>query len=170
MTILELLITLAILGILAAVSLPSFMDTLGRMSSNSAARSLAATLSLARSEAVKSGFDVSICPTLDGADCEAASWNSGWIVFIDVNNDADGDAGSIDATDRVIRVFEPLAGMDVTVNPAVDLVEYDSKGYGKNASILTFTICPTDGNAENARQVEVGLSGRARIVEEGLGC
>jgi type IV fimbrial biogenesis protein FimT len=170
LTILELLIVLAILGILAAVSFPGFMDTLGRMSANTAARSLASALSLARSEAVKAGMDVSLCPSDDGLDCAAGSWNSGWIVFIDANDDADGDTGSIDAGDRVVRVFEPLAGMNLTVSPATDLMRYDSKGYGKNAAILRFTICPLNEDNANARQVEVSLSGRARIVEEGLVC
>lgn len=169
-TILELLIALGILGILATLSIPSFMDTLGRMSANSAARGLAGTLSLARSEAVKTGADISICPTADGVDCISGSWNTGWIVFVDTNADADGDSGSIDAGDRILRVYEPLAGMELAVNPLVDLVQYDSQGYGKNASLLTFTICPLDGNAANARQVEVSLSGRARIESEGLAC
>src|SRR3990167_4880706 len=169
-TILELLIALAILGILATVSLPGFMDMLGRMSANSAAMALAGTLSLARSEAIKSGFDVSICATQDGADCDAGNWSKGWIVFVDANTDANGDIGSVDVGDTVIRVFEPLAGMSLVVSPAVDLVQYDSRGYGKNSSILTFTICPLDGNDENARQIEVSLSGRARIEEEDLSC
>lgn len=170
MTILELLITMAILGLLSTLAVPSFIDTLGRMSSKSAARSLASTFTLARSEAIKAGQDVSICPTSDGLDCAADSWNRGWIVFIDANGDADGDTGSIDAGDRVIRVYEPLSGMDVTVAPPTDIVRYDSKGYGKNTALLRFTMCPLDGNADNARQIEVGLSGRARFVEGGLGC
>jgi type IV fimbrial biogenesis protein FimT len=170
MTILELLITLAILGIVSFMAVPSFIDTLDRMNSSSAARSLAATFTLARSEAVKAGLDVSICGSQNGADCAANGWNGGWIVFIDANADADGAAGSIDAGDRILRVYEPLGGMVVTVAPATNIVRYDSKGYGKNASLLTFTMCPLDGDASNARQIELGLSGRARFIDEVAGC
>lgn len=75
MTILELLITMALLGIVAALALPSMMDGLGRSSARAATRSFTSALSLARSEAVKTGSGVSICPSLDGEDC-AAGWGT----------------------------------------------------------------------------------------------
>lgn len=166
-TMLELLIAIAILGILAAVSLPSFMDTLGRWSANSATRSLASSLNLARSESIKQGLDVSICPTNTGTDCVANAWNGGWIIFVDANGDADGAAGSIDAGDTIIRVYEPLSNMSVTTTPAnTNLLEYDRKGFGANAAAVTMLICPMDGNDDNARQLIISLSGRARINED----
>ena len=155
-TVLELLVTLAILGILSVLAVPSLIDTLSRMSVNSA-------LSLARSEAVKRVQDVSICPTLDGSDCVSGSWASGWVVFVDSNNDADGGAGSIDTGDTVIRVFESLADLNLTIT-------YDNKGYGKNAAILTFRLCPGDGNAANAKALEISFTGRARISDDVGSC
>lgn len=165
-TTLELLITVAILGILAAIAVPPLMDTLARMSVNSATRTLASSLSLARSEAVKRGQDVSICPTLDGSDCVSGMWAGGWIVFVDANNDADGATGSIDPGDTVIRIFESLSDLDLTITPNTDLLVYDNKGYGKNSSLLVFRLCPVDGNAENGREIAISLSGRARINDD----
>ena len=170
MTILELLITVAVLGLLVALAVPSFTDTMDRMSSNSAARTLASAFTLARSEAVKAGLTVGICGSADGLDCAASSWNGSWIVFIDNNGDANGAAGSIDAGDRVLRVFEPLGAFDLTVAPATNLVRYDSKGFGSNANLLLFTLCPNNGDAANARGIELGVSGRARFIEDGLAC
>ena len=168
---LELLIAIAIMGILAAVSLPSFMDTLGRWAANSATRSLAGSLNLARSEAIKQGVDVSICPTNSGTDCVANSWSGGWIIFIDANGDADGAAGSIDAGDTIIRVYEPLSNMTVATTPAnTNLLEYDRKGFGTNAAAVTLKICPVDANVDNAREVIISLSGRARINEDVASC
>ena len=170
MTLLELLITMALLGIVAALSLPGFMDGVGRMAAKSATRSFTNTLSLARSEAVKTGRNVSICPSQDGLDCSKDSWNAGWIVFVDANGDADGDTGSVDAGDTVLREFEPLTDMILTVSPSTSLLQYDSKGFGRNSSVLLFTLCPLDGNAANARQIEVSLSGRARTIEGAPAC
>lgn len=169
-TMLELLITLAILGILAAIAVPPLIDTLSRMSVKSATRTLASSLSLARSEAVKRGQDVSICPTLDGSDCVAGTWTGGWVVFVDANNDADGSSGSIDAGDTVIRIFESLTDLDLSITPNTDLLVYDNKGYGKNAAVLTFRLCPNDGNADNAREIEISISGRARINDSVGSC
>lgn len=170
MTILELLITMALLGVVAALALPSMMDGLGRSSARSATRSFTSALSLARSEAVKAGSRVSICPSVDGEDCSAGSWSTGWIVFIDADGDADGDTGSVDAGDTVLRRFEPLAGVTLSVSPATNLLRYDAKGYGLNAAALTFSLCPLDGNTANARRIEVSLSGRARTIEGAAAC
>ena len=165
LTLLEMLVTLGILGIMAAVAVPSLMDTVNRMAVTSAARTISSTLSLARSEAVKRGQDVSICPSGDGEDCAAGDWAAGWIVFVDANGDADGDEGSVDAGDTVIRVFDPLADMAMEAAPATDLLAYDNKGYGLLDAMTTFTICPNDGNEANAKEVEISLSGRARIID-----
>jgi len=66
---------------------------------------------LARSEAIKRGSPVSICPSLNpeavaGPACNggANDWASGWVIFADLNG-----IGTIDAGDRVIRVQGPLA-------------------------------------------------------------
>lgn len=170
MTILELLITMALLGIVAALTLPSMMDGLGRSSARAATRSFTSALSLARSEAVKTGSGVSICPSLDGEDCAAGSWSTGWIVFIDADGDADGDTGSVGAGDTVLRRFEPLSGMSLSASPSTSLLRYDSRGYGSNAAAVTFTLCPLDGNTANARTIEVSLSGRARTSEGAVAC
>lgn len=170
LTLLEMLITLGILGIMAVVAVPSMVDTLNRMAVTSAARTLTSTLSLARSEAVKRGEDVSICPSATGTDCAAANWAAGWIVFVDANDDADGGAGSVDAGDTVIRVFDPLADVAMAADPETDLLVYDNKGYGRLGALTVFTICPVDGDAASAKEVEISLSGRARIVSSGVDC
>lgn len=166
---LELLVLLAILGILAAAALPSLQDTVVRTGLNSASRTFVSALSLARDEAIKRGMNVNICPTDDGTDCKAGSWAGGWIVFVDANGDADGDTGSIDVGDTIVRVFEPLSSLNMTFSPATDLLVYDSRGYGANSSLLTLKLCPANTN-DHARAVEISLSGRARSIEEGVTC
>lgn len=170
LTLIEMLITLGILAIMSAVALPSLMDTLSRMSVNSASRVFNNTLSLARSEAVKRGRNVSICPSASGTDCAAGVWSSGWIIFIDANGDANGSAGSVDAGDEVLRVFAPLGDVRLTVTPSTNLVAYDNKGFGAIAALLTFKLCPVDNVSRNARQVEVSLSGRPRSISTGVNC
>ncbi|MDY6984715.1 MAG: GspH/FimT family protein, partial [Pseudomonadota bacterium] len=94
----------------------------------------------------------------------------GWIVFVDANGDADGATGSVDAGDTIIRVFSPRSGLAMAVAPATNLLTYDNRGYGRMGALRTFTICPQDGNADNARQVEISISGRSRIITTGVAC
>jgi len=169
-TLLEMLITLSILGILAVMAVPSLMDTVNRMAVTSASRSINTALSLARSEAVKRGRNVAICPSASGTDCAAGSWSAGWIVFVDANGDANGASGSVDSGDEVIRVFTALADIDMSASPTTNLLSYDNKGFGNMSAVTTFTLCPVDGNEANAKAVEISLSGRARTISTGVDC
>lgn len=168
-TMIELLVTVSIVGILAALSLPSFLNTVESMTTNSQAKTLLTTLNLARSEAIRRGANIGICATDDGADCAADEWASGWMVFQDNNDDADGLAGSVDAGDEIIRVYENLAGNN-TMTFTVDLFEYDSQGFNATGALQTILICPASNNAENARSIEISAAGRGRRIEDGLVC
>lgn len=168
-SLIELLVSLAILGILLAVALPNFQDTIESNVTNSQAKLFMTTLNLARSEAIKRGTNVGICPSNDGLDCDAASWSTGWVVFVDTNGDADGADGSIDAGDIIIRVFDAL-GANSVLTVTTNFMEYNSLGFSATAGIQTMLLCPTSNNAVNARSVEIGISGRGRRIEDGLAC
>lgn len=167
-TVIELMITVGVIGILLAIGLPGFQDTISRIGTNSQAKTLVASLNFARSEAIKRGIPVSVCGSSSGTDCVAASWNNGWIVFADNNNDANGATGSVDTGDTVLRVYQGLGGNVLTFTGA--LQQYDSKGFGLNAAAQTFLLCPADGNSDNAQSVEISVTGRERRIHTGLIC
>ena len=103
-TLVELIVTLVVAGILMALATPSFFNTLmtSRITTNT--NTLVATLSFARSEAVKRGIPVSICASNDGTSCTGATnWQNGWIVFTD-----NAIAGTVDVGDTVLRVQQAL--------------------------------------------------------------
>lgn len=167
-TVIELMITVAVIGILLAVGLPGFQDTISRIGTNSQAKTLVASLNFARSEAIKRGIPVSVCGSSTGTDCAVDSWNDGWIVFVDSNNDADGAGGSVDAGDTVLRLYQDLGGNALTFTAA--LQQYDSQGFGLNTAAQTFLLCPADGDANNAQSVEISITGRGRRIHTGLVC
>ena len=72
-TLIELMVTVGILAILAAVSAPSFSDILISMRMRATAYDLVGDLVLARSEALKRGAKVTITPAATG-------WTGGWTV------------------------------------------------------------------------------------------
>lgn len=168
-SLIELLIVMSIAGILVALSAPAFQDTIEAANTNSQIKVMLTTLNLARSEAIKRGQDVSICASPDGADCDADTWSDGWMVFVDNNDDADGDVGSVDAGDEVIRVYDSL-GAASTMTFSVDIFAYNSLGFSATGGNQTFLLCPASGNSANARSIDIGPSGRGRRVEEGLVC
>ena len=72
-SLIELLVTVGILCTLIAVLLPNFQDTIESNVTNSQVKLFITPLNLARSESIKRGTNVGICPSNDGIDCDAAS-------------------------------------------------------------------------------------------------
>lgn len=167
-TLIELMVVVGVMSILLAVGLPSLRDTINRVTTNNQAKALAASLNFARSEAVKHRTNVTVCGSTSGTDCAAASWSDGWIVFVDSNGDANGGAGSVDAGDTVLRVYQGLGGSVLTFTTA--LQQYDSQGYGINTAVQTFLLCPADGDSANAQALELSMTGRGRRIHTGLNC
>ena len=84
-TLLELLMTVVVAGILAAIAIPAFNNFVLTDRDSNEANSLVGSFNYARSEAVKrnSAAGVSACPSSDGATCNtpATGWLAGWIVL-----------------------------------------------------------------------------------------
>lgn len=74
-TLVELLITITIVGILAAAALPSFGSFVAQQRIKTASFDMMSMLILARSEAIKRNASVAITPT-------GGNWQNGWTVTV----------------------------------------------------------------------------------------
>lgn len=105
-TLVELLITVAMAVILSTIALPSLSNLVTNSRVSAQVNDFVGAVNLVRSEAVKRGSGVTICPSSDGATCgKAADWASGWIVFTDPDVDAKVGAG-----EELIHAFPGLSG------------------------------------------------------------
>jgi type IV fimbrial biogenesis protein FimT len=86
-TILECLVVVAIVGIIAALALPSYTQFLDREKINALADEFAKTVSVARSAAIKAGVPVVLCASNNGDTC-TVSWSAGWMAFVDDDRDS----------------------------------------------------------------------------------
>lgn len=87
-TLVELLVTVAVLGIVLAMGIPQLMRSTAGSRLDAQADRLASAVRLARSEAVKRSATVTLCPTLDGATCaDGAGWEMGFLVRAMQGND-----------------------------------------------------------------------------------
>ncbi|WP_265944223.1 GspH/FimT family pseudopilin [Dechloromonas sp. A34] len=81
-TLIELMIAVALLGILLTLAMPSFSDMIRRMRIESAANSLSVALATARSEAVKRGRNISVCKSANSSACTTSGdWSTGWVIY-----------------------------------------------------------------------------------------
>ena len=110
-TLLELVMTLAIIGVVAGVAVPTFKSMLLRDNVASLNNELMLSLKRARSEAIARGADVTMCSSTDGAGCSGAAgnWEKGWVIYEDINSD--GSA----SVDELIWVQNMEALQDIVV-------------------------------------------------------
>lgn len=93
-TLLELLITVAILAIVLAIGVPSFKYIINSSRISSEVNAFVGSLQYARGEAIKRGQSVAVCASSDGATCSGSSnWVNGWLVFVDANSSTTQDTG-----------------------------------------------------------------------------
>ncbi|MDV3514569.1 GspH/FimT family pseudopilin [Stenotrophomonas sp. C1657] len=78
-TLLELMVTVAVLAILVTVALPSFSAMIAGNRITAAGNDLMAGLQFARHEAIRRNDAVQVCASADGQACSDAGWNR-WIV------------------------------------------------------------------------------------------
>ena len=83
-TLIELTVTLAVLGIMAAISIPSYFSWLPRHRLQTSVRHIYDDMNMARSRAVKTNADIGI---------EFNTSNETYRIFIDANQDQTLDAG-----------------------------------------------------------------------------
>ena len=85
-SLLEVVVGLALAATLAGLAIPSWRDYLEGYRQLVDAQHLAASLTHARSEAIRRGYRVNACVSADGATCmDSPDWGAGWIVFEDTN-------------------------------------------------------------------------------------
>lgn len=163
-TLVELLITIAVAGILLGFAVPTFKNVIQNSRLRTDAASLAGALNLARSEAIRRAQQVTVCLSSDGATCvTTGTWEQGWVVFADADGDETVDAG----TDAIIRVYRPLAP-GVTLRTAAtfqNFISYNATGGSQGAGLTngTFRLCD-DRGLTKAFGVVINATGRVRTT------
>jgi type IV fimbrial biogenesis protein FimT len=105
-TLMELMVTITIAGILLSIAIPNFTSVISSNRLTTYANELVTALNFARSEAIKRGQYVVVSKT-------GTNWEDGWNVFVDYDvsnafND-DGDATICEATeDCLLRIYDVL--------------------------------------------------------------
>lgn len=164
-TITELMIVVAILAILGGLALPGFQSFMASSRLTTAANEMLAAIMSARSEAIKRGKRVVLCKSSDASTCDnALNWSSGWIVFVDDNNDA-----ARANTEELLRVGQSTAAVTATADANVaNYISFAARG----SALLTsgasqggnITLCIT---GQSSRQLVLITTGRVSVVRGG---
>jgi type IV fimbrial biogenesis protein FimT len=174
-TLMELLVTLAIAGVLLGLGVPAFRDFMRNGRLTGAANELLITMVTARNEAVRRQVVVSVCPSptpdVAAAVC-AGSATQGYIAFIDTNSNCIRDGAELADANNVVSnvVFHSL----VTSTKNGTCVSYAASGFrrtGAGPNTMHALFCDVRGNNPTfpsstisfARGLEVLPTGRATV-------
>ena len=156
-TLYEMLVTLLIAGVIATFGIPSLQSLLANVRLTTATNTLIAALYATRSEAIKRGQRVVLCPSTDHRSCTGAGdWHVGYLLYVDAD-----DNRSLDNGEPVLRVFEALSGVTVRSSIYRSHVTYLPSGFASGSN-LSFAVCARGASA--GRAVVVSNSGRARVA------
>jgi len=156
-TIIELMVTLAVLGIAAAVALPNLTYFIVKERVSTSASELINSLATARVEATKLNINIVVIPARNATD----GWSDGWCIGPStINNCADA---------AVIRNYQAIAG-DVTMNSPY-LQTGSRLTFRRDGTLLSgvsaqsFKITSTKLRAEDAtaRCVSINVLGKASL-------
>lgn len=131
----ELVATVAIAGILAAMAWPSFDEAMAGVRVRTAAHALSADLAQARILAVTRGMPVGVCPTDASGGCRRDGvWDEGWQLFEDA-----GRLRRPRIDDDVIRVHAPegIGRVRIRTPPGRSQARFlpDGRASGSNLSV-----------------------------------
>ncbi|WP_164738831.1 GspH/FimT family pseudopilin [Xanthomonas euvesicatoria] len=154
----ELMVTVAVLAIVAAIAIPSFTGLINSSRLTASANEVLASMQLARSEAVQRNQTVLICPSSNASTCGSGSWNQ-WIVMVK-------------STSEVLRVGTAKVPLLIQASPAIvsngNAIEFRADGLARDSTgallVASVSSCLTTNKPpENVRVVVIVSGSRAAV-------
>ena len=148
----ELMVAVAVAGVLVAIAIPSFDSFILSNRLSSYASAFSAGVRVARSEAIKRNLPVTLCMSSNGSSCvTSGGWEQGWIV--------------LSGTTVIKRQQATVAGY--LLSSSVSSLTFQPNGLG--ATQTTMTVCRSSPLGTQERQVTVSATGRAKISKTSNG-
>lgn len=139
LTLIEVMITIAVLAILASVAAPSLRDFMADYRSKTTMTQLVTDLSFAKLEAIKRNARVVLCPQAAqaSAPCSSTNWANGWVVCYDRDGDGACDATST-ADPNPMKISSAIDANLALTNPA-GFVVFTPTGASTAQVVFTLT-------------------------------
>ena len=154
LTLIEMLITLAIVAIIATAVSPSIQSILIKNRIVSEINELSAVIQFARNNAIEQQITTVVCPSADYLAC-TTNWNDPKIVFIDADNN-----GNRAANEELLASTGPISDNNELTGPANSLFFSPT---GESSANVELLLCHTSKKAEYARSLTIALQGRVKV-------
>lgn len=160
-TLIEMMVAVALTGLLLALAVPALNAFTSNARQTSTINDFVSSMHIARSTAVTTNFRTTVCASSNGANCEAVSWDQGWIVFSDRDSDQ-----AVDNDETIVASSDGAEGLDIQSAEFGQFLMYRPNGRVMTVSAAgnsgQFTVCDNRGS-DHAKVLIVDLSGRPRL-------
>lgn len=163
-TIIELMLTIAVIAVLLTLGVPAFQDLMERNQLTSNINRFISSLALARSEAIKRNQRVVVCPSTNGTLCnDIGGYDNGWIIFIDANNN---DRREVASEELLWKGEQVPANMTLRGTSSYNMaIPYTPSGRLASSAPVNGSVRLCLGNqVDKARMITIIQSGRVRLV------
>ncbi len=155
-TIIELMISIAILGIITAIAMPSLTTFIVAMRVDNEISQLHRLILTARNTAISMSQNVTLCP-LNSSNACSNDWDKELSVFIDLNGNSIYESAT---NETLIKVKQPANSDDTLTYTGFSRITFAPTGQLSSALNSIFKYCP-NGYADLSRAVVVSRSGRS---------
>lgn len=153
-TLVELMVSVSVTSILAAIAAPNLSDFIIKMRVDNEVSQLHRMLLLTRNAAINSGQKAIICPLDSSYQC-TEQWQNELSVFIDVNGNK-----TFDANEKVISMRAAIkSGDELVYGKGRNNITFKPTGQLSGLANGTFRYCP-QSNKNHSRGIIVARSGR----------
>ncbi len=160
LTVVELVVTLAIVSILLISSVPTFSSLIDNSRRAAEANDMLGFFVLARQQSILSGRVVTVCPVNSEGKC-SRDWNTPLYAFYDTGNQR-----QIENDTDVFRIL-PTPGSGTRKARSLSRSYFQYRPNGMIFSDLgNITWCPDDQNSENAAHLVISRGGRIRLARD----
>lgn len=179
-TLMELMVVLAVVGVIMGIAVPNFSLYIRNSRLTGAANDLLASVTMARTEAIKRQLPVGICATANPnatppvcSGAAATAWRDGWVVWVDADNDWVPDNVAAEP------VLDRHPALDTTLTVRSNnsrRIRYLSTGFSSTAGPFgantdNIAICDARGTqltiagASAGRALRIAPTGRPRVTK-----
>lgn len=149
-TLFELIVTIAVTGILLSLGVPGFMNIIQNNRAVAHTNDLVTGLNLARSEATRRSSVVTICSSTNGTTCNGSNdWSTGWVVR--------NGAG------EVLRTWPERSGGAGVLTATSSQVQFQPRG-SISAAAPVFRVRLPNCTNNQGRDVAVNVAGRISVT------
>ena len=146
-SLIEVVVTVAVIGIVAAIALPNMIGWRGERQVQGAARTLASDMQLARLKSIRESENVVV---------DVDTVTDSYQIYVDLNKNESFDAGE----ERIRNVFCPVGISINAVTIPGDLTSLDPRGRSSAIGDVVF-----QNTAGTLKTVSINILGRVSITE-----